>query len=154
MSKTSPRAQTGATKPTTLRASAKPLNASATQPEPGEMPAHTEPFKAFDWMDGADHVDPATRSLVNDAINISRGVSLVLRMVEQCSMAGDFSPQVVVLEDGLAVEQPDAPYLNPDECAALTSFAATAAALLHDRAHEVGDMLRRSVRVTAERTDC
>jgi hypothetical protein len=142
----SPRAASGASTPTktTLRASAKPLDAGAfgAAPEPGEIPPHTEPFKAFDWMPEGGRVDPATRALVNDAINICTGAALALRIVEQCQMVGDFSPVDVVLADGLAVEQPDAPYLSPGDCAALSAFAAAALGLLADRAHLFASTVR------------
>lgn len=146
MSETSPRAPSGATKPTIpLRASAKPLNPSAFPAEPGDIPAHTPPFQAFDWLDGVDHVDAATRALVNDTINVCTGVSLVLRMIEKIGVDNDLDdPEgVVMLSDGTCAEQPYMPYLDPNDCAALSSLAATAVSLLADRAHLYAHNLRR-----------
>lgn len=141
----SPRAAAGDCAASTipLRASAKPLNPSTFPPEPGDIPAHTAPFQPFDWLDGVDHVDSGTRALVNDTINVCTGVALVLRMIEQINVAGDLSPEVVMLSDGTCLEQPDMPYLDPNDCTALSSLAATAVSLLADRAHQYANNLRR-----------
>ena len=128
-----------------LRASAKPLNPSAVPPERGDLPAHTPPFQAFDWLDGVDHVDAGTRALVNDTINVCTGVALVLRMIKKIGVDNDLDdPEgVVMLSDGTCAEQPYMPYLDPNDCAALSSLAATAVSLLADRAHLYAHNLRR-----------
>jgi hypothetical protein len=148
------RAQTtsGATPtPTTLRPSAQPLNPAPQQDDPDAIPAHTEPFKAFDWIDDLPQVDPLTRALVNDTINVCTGVALVLRIVERIEVDADFSPESVTLSDGTELDQPVAPFLSANDCAALRSLAAASANMLTDRAHAYADDLRRRGRMQANR---
>jgi hypothetical protein len=137
----------------TLRASAKPLNPAPQSDEPDTLPAHTEPFKAFDWIEDVPGVDPLTRSLVNDTINVCTGLALVLRIIERVEVDGDLSPEVFEFSDGTAGEQPIAPFLDPNDCAALRSLAAAAADMLTNRAHAYADDLRRRGRMQATRTD-
>jgi hypothetical protein len=132
---------------TTLRASAKPLNPAPQQDDPDAVPAHTEPFKAFDWIDDLPQVDPLTRALVNDTINVCTGVALVLRIVERIEVDADLSPEAVTLSDGTELDQPVVPFLNANDCAALRSLAAASAHMLTDRAHAYADDLRRRGRL-------
>jgi len=132
---------------TTLRASAKPLNPAPQQDDPDAVPAHTEPFKAFDWIDDLPQVDPLTRALVNDTINVCTGVALVLRIVERIEVDADLSPEAVTLSDGTELDQPVAPFLSVNDCAALRSLASASVHMLTDRAHAYADDLRRRGRL-------
>jgi hypothetical protein len=134
---------------TTLRPSAQPLNPAPQQDDPDAIPAHTDPFKAFDWINDLPQVDPLTRALVNDTINVCTGVALVLRIVERIEVDADLSPEAVTLSDGTELDQPVAPFLSPGDCAALRSLAAASAHMLTDRAHAYADDLRRRGRLQA-----
>jgi len=144
------------TAPTTLRDSARPLDTLGFEPDADDIPSHTAPYKAFDWV-AADvsTMDPAStmlRELINDTINVCSGVSLALRMIEQCNSVADFSPELVTLSDGTSFEQADVPDLNPGDCAALGALAATATALLVDKAHGHANALRNWSKSRATRT--
>jgi hypothetical protein len=132
---------------TTLRPSAQPLNPAPQQDDPDAIPAHTDPFKAFDWIDDLPQVDPLTRALVNDTINVCTGVALVLRIVERIEVDADLSPEAVTLSDGTELDQPVVPFLNSNDCAALRSLAAASVHMLTDRAHAYADDLRRRGRL-------
>ena len=144
---------------TPLRASAKPITREASAPtgDDDELPTHTDPFQAFDWVglgDDAGQLSPAEsslRSLVNDTINVCSGVALTLRILEQCSAVGELSPELVRFSDGSEMEQPEVPYLSPGQCSELGAMAATASALLVDQAHRHAQWLREMAQRKARR---
>jgi len=149
MSKSTAATKAGKPTITTLRASAQPLDGKHhfTSGD-ADVPAHVAPFKPFEWTDSGDAPRPTAgeafmlRDLINNTINIVTGAVLCLRIVEQCASVGDFSPQTVELEDGTLLEQPDAPYLDVVDSAALQSMVCSMLTLLANDAHNKAGLLR------------
>lgn len=151
MSKATAATKTGKTTPITLRPSAQPLDGEHhITAGDADVPPHVEPFRPFDWTGGEPGAAVARtregqmlRELVNNCINILPGAVLCLRIAEQCAIVGDFDPEAVEIEGGIALEQPAVPYLQPNDCAALQSLVATALDLLVADAHTKAAALAR-----------
>lgn len=135
---------------TRLRPSARPLNGShQASLDEDDIPAHVAPFQAFDWTaSGEPPVQPDTpdrrmlREVLNNTINIVSGAVLCLRIAEHCNSVGELSPQMVTTDDGLHLEQPEAPYLSVGEAAQLQTMVATALDLLLNDVHMKTHLMR------------
>lgn len=135
---------------TRLRPSARPLNGShQVCLGEGDIPAHVAPFQAFDWTAGGDGLQKPEspdrrmlREVLNNTINIVSGAVLCLRIAEHCNSVGELSPQMVTTDDGLHLEQPEAPYLSVGEAAQLQTMVATALDLLLNDAHMKTNLMR------------
>jgi len=152
MSKSTAATKAGKTTPTiTLRASAQPLD-GLHHYDAGDtdVPPHVEPFKPFDWTAGDPDAKVSKtreahmlRELLNNCLNALPGAVLCLRIAEQCAMVGDLGPVMVETLDGIGLEQPAAPYLDANDCAALQSMVATTLNLLLADAHAKAATLSR-----------